>query len=168
VGFVGDGQGGFIFPKFQPAFDAMYAIAHILEMLALNNTSMGQFWEQQGQPIHMLHRRVPCAWGKKGQVMRLAQTVQDGAKIELMDGVKLHFNDGWVLVLPDGNEAYCHLWTEGKTELITKKFIEDFSKKVQDWQEIVDEDLTPTNGAIAAPVSTSVKAKDKAQGTLFS
>ncbi|MCG3204445.1 MAG: Glucose-1-phosphate adenylyltransferase [Elusimicrobia bacterium] len=139
MGYVGDAEGGFIFPKFHPAFDAMYAVAHILEMLAELNTSLATFWSQYAQPIYLSHRRVPCSWGKKGQVMRLAQTVQEGQRIELLDGVKIHFQDGWVLVLPDGNEAYCHLWVEGKTEDVAKKYLENFSKKVQDWQKVGDE-----------------------------
>ncbi|HSB79465.1 MAG TPA: sugar phosphate nucleotidyltransferase, partial [Candidatus Methylomirabilis sp.] len=38
--FVGDAFGGFIFPGFQPAFDAMLASLKILEMLALSDLSM--------------------------------------------------------------------------------------------------------------------------------
>ena len=30
--FVGDGIGGFIFPEFQPCFDAMFAIVKIVEL----------------------------------------------------------------------------------------------------------------------------------------
>ncbi len=136
VGFVGDAEGGFIFPKFQPAFDAMYAVAHVLEMLAELNTSLGGFWEQHARPIHLLHRRVPCSWGRKGQVMRLAQNAKDGQRIELLDGVKIHFPDGaWVLVLPDGNEAYCHLWVEGTSEENARNYLETYTKKVHEWQQ---------------------------------
>lgn len=141
MSFVGDAEGGFIFPKFQPAFDAMYTVAHILEMLAEQNTSLGDFWNQNSHPIYVLHRRVPCAWGKKGQVMRLAQTVQEGQQIELLDGVKIHYADGWVLVLPDGNEAYCHLWAEAKTEKAAKEYIDLYTRRVQEWQKAEDEDL---------------------------
>ncbi len=141
MGFVGDAEGGFIFPKFQPAFDAMYAVAHILEMLAELNTALGDFWDQHAQPIHLLHRRVPCSWGKKGQVMRLAQMVKEGQRIELLDGVKIHFTDGWVLVLPDGNEAYCHLWVEGKTEAAARAYMENYTKNVHEWQSIEDEEI---------------------------
>lgn len=146
VGFVGDGEGGFIFPRFQPAFDAMYAMAHILEMLAEQDTTLGKFWKQHGHEIHLLHKRVPCSWGKKGQVMRLAQSVQGGARIELLDGVKIHLHDGWVLVLPDGSEAYCHLWAEAKTEIAAKKLIDEYAAKVQEWQQpsdVVKSDAKP-------------------------
>ena len=143
VGFVGDAEGGFIFPKFQPAFDAMYAVAHILEMIAQQNTSLGKFWAQIGRDIHVLHRRIPCAWSKKGQVMRLAQGAEDGQKIELLDGVKIHLSDGWALVLPDGNEAYCHLWVEGRSAEGAKETMTQFTRKVQEWQKPQDGDAPP-------------------------
>jgi len=155
VGFVGDADGGFIFPKFQPAFDAMYAVAHILEMLAEHNISLGDFWDQHPYPIHVLHRRVPCPWGKKGQVMRLAQATQHDHKIELLDGVKIHLNEGWVLVLPDGNEAYCHLWVEGKTEARAKELLEQYSQKLMEWQRSADDAENQPQGDRPAPATKS-------------
>ncbi len=162
VGFVGDGEGGFIFPKFQPAFDAMYAMAHILEMLAEQDTLLGKFWTQNGHPIHLLHRRVPCSWGKKGQVMRLAQTVKDGARIELLDGVKIHLSDGWVLVLPDGNEAYCHLWAESRTEIGAKKLLDTYAAKVQEWQKSPDENSNADHNSKQETNGSHPKAASKA------
>ncbi|MFN0116834.1 MAG: sugar phosphate nucleotidyltransferase [Elusimicrobiota bacterium] len=139
MGFVGDADGGFIFPKFQPAFDAMYAVAHILELLCENNTSLGQFWSHTANPIHVQHRRIPCPWSKKGQVMRLAQVASEGQQVELIDGVKIYLPEGWVLVLPDGAEAYCHLWAEAKTEKGAQEYLDLYSAKVQEWQKVDDD-----------------------------
>ena len=47
VAFVGEPSGGFIFPQFQPNFDGMYAIARILEMLALQT----EILELKANPI---------------------------------------------------------------------------------------------------------------------
>lgn len=140
VAFVGDAEGGFIFPRFQPAFDAMYAVAHILEMLAEQNTSLGEFWDRHPYQVHVLHRRLPCPWARKGQVMRMAQMVEDGQKVELVDGVKVHLSDGWVLILPDGSEAYCHLWAEAKTDRGARHYLDEYTRKVQEWQQGSDEE----------------------------
>lgn len=138
VSFVGDAEGGFIFPKFQPAFDAMFAVARILQMLAEHDTTLGKLWEQIKQPeINVTHRRVPCPWGKKGQVMRMAQVAEDH-KIELIDGVKIHLPEGWVIVLPDGSEAFCHLWAEAKTEATARKYLDEYTRKVEEWQKLPD------------------------------
>lgn len=135
VGFVGDAKGGFIFPQFQPAFDGMFSIARILEMLAQRGVSMGHFRDQISNQINVLHRRVPCSWAHKGQVMRLAQDSAKGQKIELVDGVKIHKAGGWVLVLPDGDEAYCHVWAEAGDEATTRQYLDEYTQKVEEWQK---------------------------------
>jgi len=38
--FVGDGIGGFIFPEFQPCFDAMFAIVKIVELMARHHAKL--------------------------------------------------------------------------------------------------------------------------------
>ena len=150
VGFVGEPEGGFIFPEFQPAFDAMYSIAHILEMLAERGTGLSEIRSQIPEKPNVLHRRVPCSWGKKGQVMRLAQRVSKDYKVELIDGVKIHFVNGWVLVLPDPNEAYCHIWVETTTDADAKKILDEYTQKVEQWQK-VDE------GLVKSPYEAPIK-----------
>ncbi len=135
VGFVGDGVGGFIFSKFQPAFDAMYGIAKILELVTKTNLSLGSVWDSTPGKIRMGHQRVPCAWDKKGLVMRLAQEEGRQNGVELIDGVKIHTKDGWILILPDANEAYCHLWVEAEAQGKVESYLKEFSAKIKQWQE---------------------------------
>jgi len=135
VGFVGDGVGGFIFPKFQPAFDAMYGLAKILELMARTDSTLASTWDSIPQRARLGHRKVPCAWDKKGLVMRLAQEEGDGRKLELIDGVKIHFEDGWALILPDANEAYCHIWAEAETQKKVDGYLKEFGEKIKLWQE---------------------------------
>jgi phosphomannomutase len=64
-----------------------------------------------------------------------------GQKVELIDGVKIHFVDGWVLVLPDANEAYCHVWAEAKTEDRVKHYLDEYSRKIEEWQKLDESDI---------------------------
>ncbi|MCK7528871.1 MAG: hypothetical protein MZV64_70610 [Ignavibacteriales bacterium] len=82
VVFVGDAFGGFIFPQFQPAFDAMLATLKILEMLAVS--------ELEVSPGHPPHPRahpdpdqVPCPWERKGAVMRTLIEATKHENVEL-------------------------------------------------------------------------------------
>lgn len=146
VGFVGDGVGGFIFPKFQPAFDAMYGIAKILELTAKTKSSLGSIWDGLPEKIRMGHKRVPCAWDKKGLVMRLAQEEGRQNGTELIDGVKIRFEDGWVLILPDANEAYCHIWVEAESQKKVDTYLKEYGEKIKLWQEKSE----PAGSALAA------------------
>ena len=56
----------------------------------------------------------------------------------MIDGVKINFPEGWVLVLPDGNEAFCHIWAEGTSDVIAKEYLDEYAKKVEEWQKVTE------------------------------
>jgi mannose-1-phosphate guanylyltransferase / phosphomannomutase len=39
-----------------------------------------------------------------------------GRDVELVDGVKVPYPDGWVLALPDPEEPVTHVWAESSSE----------------------------------------------------
>lgn len=132
--FVGDCLGGFIFPEFQLAFDAMYAIGKILEMMAKEKMFLNRI-SREIPRFEVLHKKVPCSWDKKGQAMRHAIAETKGKKSELIDGVKIFFHEGWVLLLPDPDETYFHIWVESRDEKRAKDLLKEYSDKVRKWQE---------------------------------
>lgn len=134
IAFVGDSSGGFIFPEFQNAFDAMYAIGKILEMTAQENITLSKI-KRKLPSFEVLHKTVPCSWDKKGQTMRMAIEETKGKKSELIDGVKIFFNNGWVLLVPDPDEALFHIWAEAKDKTTAAGFLEIYSEKIRKWQE---------------------------------
>jgi len=120
VAFAGSLSGGYIFPSFLPAFDAVMALGKLLELLAPQARSLSE--EVAAIPDSTLvHRTVPCAWALKGTVMRTATEVMqrqaldsDGAaEVGLEDGVQIIRDDGWVQLLPDADEPVFHVYAEG-------------------------------------------------------
>ena len=67
--------------------------------------------------------------------MRNAIEDTKGKKTELIDGVKIFFKKGWVLLLPDPDEAFFHIWAESEDERTAKELIKEYSDKVKKWQE---------------------------------
>jgi mannose-1-phosphate guanylyltransferase / phosphomannomutase len=130
---VGDGIGGFIFPEFQKAFDAMYAITKILEMLAQQKTRIGKVMKEIAFRQEVHHKKLPCPWDKKGQVMRLAFEHAKNRKPDLIEGVKIFFKDSWVLLSPDPDEAYFHLYVEAETTSRAKELLREYSEKITHW-----------------------------------
>ncbi|UCD17005.1 MAG: NTP transferase domain-containing protein [Candidatus Zixiibacteriota bacterium] len=100
VDFVGGTLGGFIFPDFQMGTDAIMATVYILEMMATEKVRLGEI---RSKFEHYLRKeiRVPCPWSKKGQVMRKLITSTNEKDRQLIDGVRVFENGGWVLVAPD-------------------------------------------------------------------
>ncbi len=131
--FVGDGIGGFIFPEFQPTFDAMYAIAKIIEMLARHKLKMSQMVREIPYRMEVHHRKIPCPWDHKGQVMRLAYESVKTKNPELTEGVKVNLKDAWVAMIPDTDEAYFHLWVEADEDRKARDLLREYSEKISKW-----------------------------------
>ena len=64
----------------------------------------------------MVHRQLPCPWGRKGLVMRLLNERFADRDVDVTDGIKVHDERGWAQVLPDPDEPLLHLYAEGTTE----------------------------------------------------
>ena len=93
VALAGDTDGGFIFPEFHPAFDALFAFAKLLELLAVQETGVAEARAALPQTF-MAYEPVPCPWEAKGRIMRvLTEETQDG-RTELVDGIKVYKDDG--------------------------------------------------------------------------
>jgi mannose-1-phosphate guanylyltransferase/phosphomannomutase len=134
VTFVSDGIGGFIFPEFQPSFDAMYAIGKIIEMQSQENLTFGQV-NKKISHFEVLHKIVSCSWDKKGKAMRRAIEETKNKKADLIDGVKIYLDNGWVLLIPDSDAPLFHIWAEAKNKSATEGLLEIYADKIRMWQE---------------------------------
>ena len=108
----GSGDMGFIFPQLHPGFDAMFCIAKLIEMLTIQERSLGQL---RSELPRITHRSVTvrCPWMVKGALMRYMVETHADQTLDLTDGVKIEDplnSENWILVLPDAGEPLVHLY----------------------------------------------------------
>ena len=144
--FAGAVGGGYVFPDFLPAYDAVASLAKLLELLAPVGRPLSELVAELPEPT-LIHRRLACPWAKKGLVMRVLNERLAGRDLDLTDGIKLRDEHGWSQVLPDPDEPLVHLYAEGETLAIS----EELEHEVR---ELVEEIM---QGDAAAP-RTSVEA----------
>ena len=116
IALAGDTGGGFIFPEFYLAFDGLFSFAKLLELLAVQETSLS---EVRGMmPAYfMASETVSCPWEVKGRIMRVLTAESEGTQTELVDGIKTYHDDGsWVLVLPDASEPNFRIYAEAASQ----------------------------------------------------
>ncbi len=109
VVFAGNTQGGFIFPEFLPAFDAVASFVHLLSLLATSGRQLSAVVALSRRP-EVVRLEVPTPFESKGLVMRMLLERAVAREVALVDGVKLVDDDGWTLVVPD---------TEGPATMVT-------------------------------------------------
>ena len=146
VVFAGAVGGGYFFPEFLPAYDAVASLAKLLELLAPLGRPLSELVAELPTPT-LIHRRIACPWSKKGTVMRVLNERLAGRDVDLTDGIKLLDERGWTLVLPDPDEPLVHLYAEGRTA-------EESEELERELRELVEEAM---QGDAAAP-RTSVEA----------
>ena len=113
--FAGAVGGGYVFPEFLPAYDAVASLCKLLELLAPETRPLSELVSELPAST-LVHRQIPCPWSMKGTVMRVLTERLRNRKLDLLDGIKVIDRRGWAQVLPDPDEPVVHIYAEGKTE----------------------------------------------------
>ncbi|MEL6815858.1 MAG: mannose-1-phosphate guanyltransferase, partial [Cyanobacteria bacterium J06598_3] len=136
----GSGDMGFIFPQLHPGFDAMFCIAKLIEMLLIQERSLGQIWEELPRIFHR-SQTIRCPWSIKGALMRYLVETHRSEDLSLVDGVKITDPDGqsnrqnWVLVLPDASEPLVHIFANSEDRTWVDKQLRNYRQAVQTFIE---------------------------------
>ena len=117
--FGGEGNGGLIFPEHLVARDGGMSVAKVLELL-----------DETGKKLSELAAEIPRYHIVKGKVeCREKKRLLEGLKEEFpeanhIDGARIDFRDGWVLIRPSGTEPIARVYAEAKTEERAKELYE--------------------------------------------
>jgi mannose-1-phosphate guanylyltransferase / phosphomannomutase len=132
----GSGEMGFIFPQLHPGFDAMFCIAKLIEMLTVQERTLGQIRTDLPRVCHKAYT-VRCPWTVKGALMRHLVETHPNENLELVDGVKIvnYQTDSWVLILPDAGEPLVHIFANSDDRDWVDESLRKYRSYVQDFVE---------------------------------
>ncbi len=125
--FGGEESGGMIFPDFQYCRDPALALVKMLECIIAD----GPIQEQvDALPVyHMEKRDLACPDGAKNSLLEhLIENCSEG-KIDTLDGLKVYFDDGWVVARPSGTEGKFRIFSESTDLEIAKARADEFEKE---------------------------------------
>jgi mannose-1-phosphate guanylyltransferase/phosphomannomutase len=130
VTFAASAAGGFIWPRFLPAYDAAATLVELVGMLAATGQSLSKLVHSL-PPVHIAREAVVTPWEQKGLVMRTLVEQLDGRDLVLVDGVKVPEDDGWALVLPDLEEPLTHVLAEGPSEARARARVQQYAVRIR-------------------------------------
>jgi phosphomannomutase / phosphoglucomutase len=113
--FGGEEAGGMVFPGFQIAKDGAMAVAAVLDLLARSEGTLAD--RLRVLPRYALVKeKVECPAELRDPVLdRVRKTLGSGAdRVETIDGLKLYFGAGWLLLRPSGTEPLFRIFAESK------------------------------------------------------
>ena len=112
--FGGESSGCFIFPRVSLCPDAIYAAAKIVEVASEHRIST---LADQIPSYPVLRGGVPGDKAVMEEVgRRLKREAESGGRLETVDGLRLSFSDGWLLVRPSGTEPKIRITAEATSE----------------------------------------------------
>ncbi|MFL5943848.1 MAG: sugar phosphate nucleotidyltransferase [Gaiellaceae bacterium] len=132
--FAGAVGGGYVFPEFLPAYDAIASLCKLLELLAPVRRPLSELVAELPSPT-LVHRQLPCPWALKGVVMRLLTERLRDRELDLLDGIKVFEERGWAQILPDPDEPIMHIYAEGRTKEDSEALEGEYRRMVEEIME---------------------------------
>jgi mannose-1-phosphate guanylyltransferase/phosphomannomutase len=130
VRFAAGQEGGYIFPAFIPAYDAVAALVETLGLLATTGVRLSALVARLPVP-RLAHESVVTPWEKKGTVMRMVMEWSKDREVLLVDGVKILYEDGWALIFPDPEEPLTHVWVEAASDPDARSRAQEFARRIR-------------------------------------
>jgi phosphoglucosamine mutase len=126
--FGGETSGAWIFPAISLCPDGIYAAAQIAAIGAQNRLSE----LADAIPVYPLQRGSVGSDGVDNARLESKLKTMKPRTITNTDGLKLDFDDGWLLVRPSGTEPKIRLTAEAKTEARAKQLYNEGLKAVRE------------------------------------
>ncbi len=107
-------NGGFIYPPHQYVRDGAMSLALMMELMANENAKLSELFNRLPK-YYLVKTKVPL----KGDVNAIYENVEkvfgsSAKKVIKIDGVKLIFDDYWILVRKSGTEPIIRIFVEAK------------------------------------------------------
>ena len=125
--FGGEENGSMVFPEIQLCRDGLMTLAKMLECVAKN----GPLSEQMSafERYHNVKRNVPCPDAMKSKLLDHFSDGVAGNRVETVDGLKIYFDDGWILLRPSTTEELFRIYSESKDEAIAQSRAEEYESE---------------------------------------
>ncbi|WP_202319223.1 phosphoglucosamine mutase [Archaeoglobus neptunius] len=124
--FGGEGNGGLIFPEHLVARDGGMSVAKVLELMDSTGKKLSELAAEIPR-YHIVKGKVECRDKKK----LLEELKKEFPEANHIDGARIDFDDGWLLIRPSGTEPIARIYAEGKTARRAEELYE-MGKKVVD------------------------------------
>jgi phosphomannomutase/phosphoglucomutase len=112
--FGGEGNGGLIFPEHQYCRDGAMTCARLLEIMA-SGTRLSEMAADVPQYSNS-KTKVRCEDLEATMEAVEKDISKTEANIDTTDGVKIWYDDGWVLIRPSGTEPIVRIFAEAETD----------------------------------------------------
>ncbi len=126
----GEGNGGVIYPRINFCRDSHVGMALILHLLAETGRSISDLIGDLPR-YAMIKEKLDCPSDKIGEALKLVRRDYSTEQLDLRDGVKVSFADGWLHVRGSNTEPIIRLIAEARSETRAREILDQVFDKVR-------------------------------------
>jgi len=123
----GEGNGGVIDLRVSPVRDSLVGIVLILQLMAETRKTVSQLVNKIGT-YYMSKDKVTADRTQAQQIIDLAKETFTEAKLNITDGCRFDFEDGWLHLRPSNTEPVMRIIVEATDPRTAQKYIDVVSK----------------------------------------
>ncbi len=124
------GSGGVIYPAVHPCRDSFTGMALVLEMMAMRKQSLAEIFE--GIPVYKsAGAKVPCSPIRAVEILRELTVKYADANPVTTDGLRLDWDDSWVLIRASNTEPIVRIFAEALDQKRADDLVAQFRKRVE-------------------------------------
>ena len=142
----GEGNGGVIDLRVGPIRDSLVGIGLVLQLMAETGRSISQLVQEIGG-YSMYKDKFAADAQQARQIQELAVARFDEATVNVADGLRLDFPDGWIHLRTSNPEPVMRVIVEAKDEPAARRYLQAVSD--------IRKSVLPANTARSEPVSNS-------------
>ncbi len=124
----GEGNGGVIYPSINFCRDSHVGMALILHLLAETGRSISDLMAELPRYV-MIKEKLNCPSDKIAEVLKMVRREYINEQIDLRDGVKISFADGWLHVRGSNTEPIIRLISEAGNENRAREILDQVFEK---------------------------------------
>lgn len=133
----GEDNGGIIFADHQYCRDGAMAIVRMLELIARNGSLDDQV--SKLPKYYTIKHVMKCEEECKAKVLSTLKGRHEGDKINDLDGLRIDYENGWVIMRPSGTEPKFRITAESKDEEVSEDLASKFKKEFEEvYKGLVD------------------------------
>ena len=126
----GEGNGGIIYPALHSGRDAMVGIALMLSALAKNATTLSEYRSRFPNYVMTKSKVELSSAISPEDVLQKLSGEFDSGRLDLTDGVKIYFDNGWAHVRKSNTEPILRIYTEGHDEEEANKILDEVKERI--------------------------------------
>jgi phosphomannomutase len=125
----GEGNGGVIYPRINFCRDSLVGMALILHLLAETGRTVTEILSDLPR-YKMIKEKLECPSNKISEILKMVRSAYAGHQMDLQDGVKIIFEDGWLHVRGSNTEPIIRLVVEGRDEARARQILDGVFERV--------------------------------------